>query len=64
MGDTYTGEYLVPAGQTVTRFRFLNVGSRSSTNGNLLDDIVLGRLYPLSYDGNGNTRGSTPEQKQ
>lgn len=62
--ETYTGEYLVPAGQTVTRFKFLNVDSRSSTFGNLLDDIVLGRLYPLSYDGNGNTRGSTPEQKQ
>lgn len=62
--ETYTGEYLVPAGQTVTRFKFLNVDSRSGTNGNLLDDIVLGRLYPLSYDGNGNTRGSTPEQKQ
>ena len=62
--ETYTGEYLVPAGQTVTRLRFLNVDSRSSTQGNLLDDIVLGRLYPLSYDGNGNTRGSTPEQKQ
>lgn len=62
--ETYTGEYLVPAGQTVTRFRFLNVDSRSSTNGNLLDDIVLGRLYPLHYDGNGNTWGSTPEQKQ
>lgn len=62
--ETYTGEYLVPAGQTVTRLGFLNADSRSSTNGNLLDDIVLGRLYPLSYDGNGNTRGSTPEQKQ
>lgn len=62
--ETYTGEYLVPAGQTVTRLGFLNVDSRSSTNGNLLDDIVLGRLYPLHYDGNGNTRGSTPEQKQ
>lgn len=62
--ETYTGEYLVPADQTVTRLRFLNVDSRSSTQGNLLDDIVLGRLYPLSYDGNGNTRGSTPEQKQ
>lgn len=62
--ETYTGEYLVPADQTVTRLRFLNVDSRSGTNGNLLDDIVLGRLYPLHYDGNGNTRGSTPEQKQ
>lgn len=62
--ETYTGEYLVPAGQTVTRLGFLNVDSKSSTNGNLLDDIVLGRLYPLHYDGNGNTRGSTPEQKQ
>lgn len=62
--ETYTGEYPVPAGQTVTRLRFLNVDSRSGTIGNLLDDIVLGRLYPLSYDGNGNTRGSTPEQKQ
>ena len=62
--ETYTGEYLVPAGQTVTRFKFLNVGSRSGTKGNLLDDIVLGRLYPLHYDGNGNTWGSTPEQKQ
>lgn len=62
--ETYTGEYLVPAGQTVTRLGFLNVDSRSSTNGNLLDDITLGRLYPLNYDGNGNTRGSTPEQKQ
>ena len=62
--ETYTGEYLVPAGQTVTRLGFLNAGSRSGTEGNLLDDIVLGRLYPLHYDGNGNTRGSTPEQKQ
>lgn len=62
--ETYTGEYLVPAGQTVTRLGFLNADSRSGTNGNLLDDIVLGRLYPLHYDGNGNTRGSTPEQKQ
>lgn len=62
--ETYTGEYLVPAGQTVTRLGFLNVDSRSGTQGNLLDDIVLGRLYPLHYDGNGNTRGSTPEQKQ
>ena len=62
--ETYTGEYPVPAGQTVTRLKFLNVDSRSSTIGNLLDDITLGRLYPLNYDGNGNTRGSTPEQKQ
>lgn len=62
--ETYTGEYLVPAGQTVTRLGFLNVDSRSGTQGNLLDDIVLGRLYPLNYDGNGNTRGGTPEQKQ
>lgn len=58
------GDKTGPVGQTVTRFRFLNVDSRSSTNGNLLDDIVLGRLYPLHYDGNGNTWGSTPEQKQ
>lgn len=62
--ETYTGEYLVPAGQTVTRLGFLNVDSRSGTRGNLLDDIVLGRLYPLHYDGNGNTRGGTPERKQ
>lgn len=61
--ETYTGEYPVPAGQTVTRLRFLNVDSRSGTIGNLLDDITLGRLYPLNYDGNGNTRGGTPEQK-
>ncbi|MCX6181416.1 MAG: gliding motility-associated C-terminal domain-containing protein [Bacteroidetes bacterium] len=39
----YTGTYLVPAGQTSTRFYFTSVSSSSGSNGmgNLLDDINI-----------------------
>lgn len=32
-------------------------------DGNLLDDIIFTKAYPLSYDGNGNTNGNAPQNK-
>lgn len=62
--DTYTGTYTVPAGQTVTRFTFKAVSSLNPASGNRLDDIIFTKAYPLAYNGNGNTGGNTPAQKQ
>ena len=50
--ESYEGTYLIPAGQTVTRFTFRSVGSRNLDHGNLLDDIVFDKAYRLSYDKN------------
>lgn len=62
--DTYTGTYTVPAGQTVTRFSFKALSSFNVASGNRLDDISFGAAYPLSYDGNGNTKGETPRRPE
>lgn len=42
--DAHTGTYVVPAGQTITRFAFVSgpTGSGSATVGNFLDDISFG----------------------
>ena len=50
--ESYEGTYLIPAGQTVTRFTFRSVGSRNLDHGNLLDDIVFDKAYKLTYDKN------------
>ena len=50
--ESYEGTYLIPAGQTVTRFTFRSVGSRNLDHGNLLDGIVFDKAYRLSYDKN------------
>ena len=50
--ETYVGYYVVPAGQTVTRFGFKAVNYLDPTKGNLLDDVSFARSYRLSYDKN------------
>ena len=63
--ESYEGTYLIPAGQTVTRFTFRSVGSRDLDHGNLLDDIVFDKAYRLSYDKNSNeAAGSVPSNQR
>ena len=50
--ETYEGTYVIPEGQTVTRFTFKSVDSKNLDHGNLLDDIVFDKAYRLSYDKN------------
>lgn len=50
--ETYVGYYVVPEGQTVTRFGFKAVNYLDPTKGNLLDDVSFARSYRLSYDKN------------
>ena len=50
--ETYEGTYLIPDGQTTTRFTFRSVAAGSMDHGNLLDDIVFDKAYRLSYDKN------------
>ena len=59
--ETYEGTYVIPAGQTTTRFTFKSVDARSMEHGNLLDDIVFDKAYRLDYDKNaGDAKGSIP----
>lgn len=63
--ESYEGTYLIPAGQTVTRFIFRSVGSRNLDHGNLLDDIVFDKAYRLDYDKNSNeAAGSVPSNQR
>lgn len=63
--ESYEGTYLIPAGQTVTRFMFRSVGSRNLDRGNLLDDIVFDKAYRLDYDKNSNeAAGSVPSNQR
>ena len=50
--ETYEGTYLIPDGQTTTRFTFRSVDSKQLDHGNVLDDIVFDKAYRLSYDKN------------
>lgn len=59
--ETYTGKYVIPAGQTVTRFTFKAVQSPDFAHGNLVDDIHFDISYPLHYDLKGGT-GTAPQQ--
>lgn len=59
--ESYEGTYIATG--KITRFTFRNVDSAADHDGNLLDDIIFAKAYPLSYDGNGNTNGNTPQNK-
>ena len=50
--ETYEGYYVIPDGQTTTRFGFKAVNYLDPTKGNLLDDVTFSRAYKLSYDKN------------
>lgn len=52
--ETYEGYYVIPDGQTTTRFGFKAVNYLDPTKGNLLDDVTFARAYKLSYDKNAN----------
>lgn len=59
--ETYEGTYLIPDGQTTTRFTFRSVDSKQLDYGNVLDDIVFDKAYRLSYDKNAaDAAGSVP----
>lgn len=59
--ETYEGTYIIPAGQTSTRFTFKSVDAKYWNRGNLLDDIVFDKAYKLSYDKNASdATGSVP----
>lgn len=59
--ESYEGTYIATG--KITRFTFRNVDSAADHDGNLLDDIIFAKAYPLSYDGNGNTNGNAPQNK-
>ena len=50
--ETYEGYYVIPEGQTTTRFGFKTVNYLDPTKGNLLDDVTFTRAYKLTYDKN------------
>lgn len=63
--ETYEGTYLIPDGQTTTRFTFRSVDSKQLDHGNVLDDIVFDKAYRLSYDKNSNeAAGSVPSNQR
>lgn len=63
--ETYEGTYLIPDGQTTTRFMFRSVDSKQLDHGNVLDDIVFDKAYRLSYDKNSNeAAGSVPSNQR
>ncbi|TCF63852.1 surface protein [Bifidobacterium longum subsp. longum] len=61
--ETYEGYYVIPDGQTTTRFGFKAVNYLDPTKGNLLDDVTFARAYKLSYDANGGAKKSTSQIK-
>lgn len=62
--ETYEGTYLIPDGQTTTRFTFRSVDSKQLDYGNVLDDIVFDKAYRLSYDKNAqDAAGSVPSSQ-
>lgn len=49
--ETYTGKYVVPDGQYVTRFTFLDLSTTlNNVTGNCVDDIFFDISDPLYYD--------------
>lgn len=63
--ETYEGTYVIPEGQTVTRFTFKSVDSKNLEHGNLLDDIVFDKAYRLSYDKNASdATGKVPSNQR
>lgn len=63
--ETYEGTYLIPDGQTTTRFTFKSIDSKQLDYGNVLDDIVFDKAYRLSYDKNASdATGSVPSNQR
>ncbi len=63
--ETYEGTYLIPDGQTTTRFTFKSVDSKNLDYGNLLDDIVFDKAYRLTYDKNSSdATGEVPSNQR
>ena len=59
--ETYEGTYLIPDGQTTTRFTFKSIDAKQLDYGNVLDDIVFDKAYRLDYDKNASdAAGSIP----
>lgn len=62
--ETYEGTYLIPDGQTTTRFTFKSIDAKQLDFGNVLDDIVFDKAYRLSYDKNAqDATGSVPSSQ-
>lgn len=62
--ETYEGTYLIPDGQTTTRFTFKSIDSKQLDYGNVLDGIVFDKAYRLDYDKNSNeAAGSVPSNQ-
>ena len=63
--ETYEGTYVIPDGQTTTRFTFRSVAAESMDRGNLLDDIVFDKAYRLNYDKNASdVSGQVPSNER
>ena len=63
--ETYEGYYVIPDGQTTTRFGFKAVNYLDPTKGNLLDDVTFARAYKLTYDKNASdATGSVPSNQR
>lgn len=63
--ETYEGTYLIPDGQTTTRFTFRSVDSKQLDYGNVLDGIVFDKAYRLDYDKNASdATGEVPSNQR
>ena len=63
--ETYEGTYLIPDGQTTTRFTFKSIDSKQLDYGNVLDDIVFDKAYKLTYDKNASdATGKVPSNQR
>lgn len=63
--ETYEGYYVIPDGQTTTRFGFKAVNYLDPTKGNLLDDVTFARSYKLTYDKNASdATGKVPSNQR
>ena len=63
--ETYEGTYLIPDGQTTTRFTFRSIDSKQLDYGNVLDGIVFDKAYRLDYDKNASdATGEVPSNQR
>ena len=63
--ETYEGTYLIPDGQTTTRFTFKSIDAKQLDYGNVLDDIVFDKAYRLPYDKNASdATGKVPSNQR
>lgn len=63
--ETYEGTYLIPDGQTTTRFTFKSIDAKQLDHGNVLDDIVFDKAYRLNYDKNASdATGEVPSNQR